>query len=293
MLSRLYHEADELLLRALPELRPSYRRHLAEWAPDRPGHYLVYAFNMGCFLEILLAMPSSPARDRLVQRTFDFVERLLLSGEHDVRDLGFITVYEGMDTWWIARAAPFIGPAGCAELDDWLPDWRRSIVDSVPADPVRAIFDSYGVRKDIFRAMRSEGVALGAVPGVSSLESRTRLDSLDRARRAKGAVVLSCYGTTRPYVVGPATTVACDEAALIQLARDLAEIVNEEPRQYEKARSVCYLIPMGERVPNMRSEEEPDGRYRGKLWIASHFVARDLTAPILQVLAGEQRRLLG
>lgn len=285
-----YGNVDSVLIHELPELAAPYARCVSE--DEHPGQYIVFEDLFAHFIEILLAMPSSPTRDHSLQRAFAFVDRMLLSTDGNVTDLAFIAMYEGRPSWWLARARSFLRPVSEAQLDTFRPDWRDAASMQAQPDPEREIIDLYGTRDVIAEMLKDEGIGIAAVPGISAPRVWTRYPSLEQARLdARGTIFLSCFGTSVPYVVGPAAAVACDEPTLLSLARDLASTNSSEPNQREKARSACYPIALGERVWNMQTVDSRHARYHGVLWIRADFVLRGLEGPIRRVLDGEQRRL--
>ena len=290
-----YQDVDQALINALPELLVAYTRCVEPGEEEHPGQYPVFDL-FADFIEVLLALPTSPTRDELLLRAFAFVELMQQSADRDVRDLANIAIYEGRSSWWFARAHAFIGPESQAFLTMYEPEWCQNRPAQALPDPEREIIDSYGVRDVVFQALRHEGAALTAIPGVSALERWRRLASLEQAQQhPDGAIFLSCWGTSEPYVIAPAADVRCEEATLAQLARDLADIDNQEPDRWEGrlqgGQSYCYAILVGERVADMRVGDMEHGRYRGTLWIAPTLIAKGLEAPIKRVLAGQQRRL--
>jgi hypothetical protein len=290
----MYRNADSMLMQALPELVAPHAR----WLTDYPDHaeevlqYLVFEGIFACFIETLLAMPESPMRDALARRAFAFLDDILESDDANVSDLGYIALLEGRTAWWLARAMPFLWPAACGQLDAFRAGWRdEARVQALP-DAEREIIDLYGVRDAIAEALQPEGISLPAIPGITSPQAWTRYPSLADARQdADGAVFLSCFGTSIPYVICPARSVGSDEPALLDLARDLASVEDREANQRDKARSACFRIVPGERVWNMQTEENRHGRYRGVLWIHPALRARGLAIAIEEMLSGERRRL--
>lgn len=286
-----YQNADRLLLGALPELAVPYGRCIEG---GHEGQYIVFEDLFARFIEVLLALPADRGRDTLLQRAFDFVELMQPSEDRDVRDLANISIFEGRSPWWFGRAREFIGPLSRSFLEQYKPSWRLAQTMQAPPDLERDIIDVYGVRDAVFAALGGKIANLADIPGINSPRSWAKFESLQQARGATdGTIFLSCYGTSDPYVIGPASDVVCDELTLVQLVRDLADIADEEPDQREKSASACYAIPVGERVWRMRVGEEEHGRYRRKLWIAPSFVEQGLEEPIRRVLTGEQPRLHG
>jgi hypothetical protein len=93
----------------------------------------------------------------------------------------------------------------------------------------RDIVDLHGVR-DVVMAEIGTDVGDGDVPSIRAPREWQALPSLETARELEGTVVfVSCYGTSRPYVVAPAQQVLCDVDTLRRLAADLATRDGEEP----------------------------------------------------------------
>jgi hypothetical protein len=125
------------------------------------------------------------------------------------------------------------------------------------------------------------------VPGIGAAREWQALPSLEMARRTEGAVVfISCYGTSRPYVVAPAREVYCDETALRRLAVDLATRDDEEPDQQSKAGVYYFPIRTGERVWQMNDPSAGrHARWEGVLWIAQRVRELGLEPSVRDVLA--------
>jgi hypothetical protein len=290
MLSLTYQHIEQHLLRALPELAVPHARYVDM---DDSGPYIAFSDTLLCYLNILLALPTSPNRDTCLRRAFAFVEDMIQSGDRDVRDLAYITVFEGGDDWWLSRAMAFMGPASRADVAPFAPRWQQILEMHTEPDPEREIIDSYGVRDAAFEALQPHEMPISAIPGISSPRPWTRFASLEQAQaHADGVFMVSCHGTSHPHVVGPAASVACDELVLLHLAEDLADLDDQEPRQRATARSDCYVIPLNERVWRMRVGDNEHGRYDGTVWIAPEFVAVGLAEPIKRVLMGEADSVL-
>lgn len=285
-----YRDADRALVGAMPELAAPVARCIEEY--EEKLQFLIFEDVLACFIEILLAMPASPMRDELLRRAFAFVERMLQCDDSNVANLGFIAVLEGRSAWWLARAMPFLGPVAIANIDAYRPGWRGEMHGQAQPDAEREIIDLYGARDVIAEALEAAGVHLVSIPGITSPRAWTRYASLREARQdADGTVLLSCFGTSRPYVICPARSVTRDESVLLDLARDLASIEDREPNQREKAQSAFFRLISGERVWNMRTDESQHGRYQGTLWIHPELRDRGLTGSIEEVLHGKRRRL--
>ena len=160
-----YDRIEQQLADALPELRPAAEYYWKkEGAPGADcGPYIFFEDMFKSYVEVLLALPTSPGRDALLRRAFSFVEEMLASGDGRVRDLAYIGLYEHRSPRWFARAAAFIGPLAVAELDELRPGWRK--MRGASKDPGRKILDGYGVRHVIADELRAEGVTLSSVPG--------------------------------------------------------------------------------------------------------------------------------
>ena len=108
------------------------------------------------------------------------------------------------------------------------------------------------------------------MPGIGAPRAWQALPSLEVAQKVSGTVtVVSCYGTSRPYVVAPTSEVRCDMATLHRLAADLAARDGEEPDQPSKAGVYFFPIRKGERVWQMNDPKAgPHARWEGARWIA-------------------------
>ena len=114
------------MLEAFPELRPAHERFLADWGQgDPPGEYL-HLNILDKFIELCLLRHSSPQRDALLSRAFDFIERLVASQDPDTQDLGYVGVLEWRAGWWYFRAREFLGSASRTQLDQHDSHWRSS-----------------------------------------------------------------------------------------------------------------------------------------------------------------------
>lgn len=165
-----YANVETALVEALPELQSAYAQYLRmEGLPgEHPGSYIVFEQVFACYIEILLAMPSSPGRDRLLQRAFNFAERMLRSEFSNLRDLAFISLYEGREPWWYARALPFLSSISRAELDASEPTWCETEGLESQLQPKREIYDLYGCRDVVLRELAGECLDIASIPGISS-----------------------------------------------------------------------------------------------------------------------------
>lgn len=289
-----YQEIEQQLATALPELKRAVDVYAKVEGPpgSDPGAYIFFEDMFACYVEVLLAMRDSPGRNRLLARAFGFVDEMLRSDDGDLRNLAAIGLFEGRELWWYGRALPFLGTASQAELNRLDSEWMEAKRLDCGPEPEREIIDLYGVRDLVLHELRDKGYGVIDVPGITAPRSWERFSDLDDARRDDHAVVfLSCFGTSRPYVVCPLREVRCDESVLLQLARDLADIDQREPNQHEKAQVAFFRISLHERVWNMKVRANEHSRFDGKMWIAEQFVQRGLVPDIMGVFSGTSRHL--
>ena len=177
-----FDKIEQQLADALPELKVAADYYWkVEGSPGADcGPYLFFEDMFGCYVEILLAMDSSPTRDRLIQRAFGFVEQMLAArGDHNVRDLAYIGLYEGKGEWWLRRAQSFIGPLGREALNADRPGWQDSSAREPCADGGSDFADSWGVRDVIARELSADGLTLSDIPGKTLLEANA--EQMERA----------------------------------------------------------------------------------------------------------------
>jgi hypothetical protein len=280
----------------LHELRPAAQRY---WEDEgQPGHdpgpYVFVGQVFEPYIEILLAMRESRERDRLLTRAFSLLEAMLSCDDKYVRDLAFIQFLENADPWWLARGKPFLGSAAVAELRRYHPDWRQALDVAAAADNEREIIDLCGVRDIVLMELRSEQVGERDVPGISAPRVWQALPSLETAQKVPGTVAfVSCFGTSRPYVIAPTTDVYCDTATLRRLATDLATCDAEEPDQPSKAAVYFFPIREGERVWQMNGQGSGrHARWEGARWIAPRIKGLGHESSVIDVLAGSRTRLI-
>ncbi len=164
-----YDQVEDRLTEALPEIRPASEKYWArEGRPgDDCGKYIFFADMFALYVEILLLMPSSAGRDRLLHRAFAFVEDMLASDDIEVENLAYVGLLEGNRDWWYVSAMPFLGPRATAELDQYYPEWREGLGGSArpAADDPPHLYDMFGVREVIASELAVEGISLSDVPG--------------------------------------------------------------------------------------------------------------------------------
>ena len=160
---------ERQLTEALPEVRPAaeyYWKVEGEEGKDS-GAYIFFESMFARYVEILLAMPTSASRDRLLRRAFGFVEEMLQSPDLEVQNLAYIGLYEGRPGWWLRRAVKFIGANSQTVLNEYYPEWRE-ITKSEKSVREETI-DLYGVRQVIVRELEIDGVRADEVPGSTDL----------------------------------------------------------------------------------------------------------------------------
>jgi hypothetical protein len=239
-------------------------------------------------------MRESRERDRLLTRAFSLLEAMLMCDDKNVRELAFIQFLENADPWWLARGKPFLGSGAVAELRRYHPDWRQALDNAATADSEREIIDLCGVRDIVLMELGSELVGERDVPGIGAPRAWQALPSLEAAQKVPGTVAfVSCFGTSRPYVIAPTTDVHCDTATLRQLATDLATCDAEEPDQPSKAAVYFFPIREGERIWQM---DDPisgrHARWEGARWIAPRIKGLGHESSVIDVLAGSRTRLI-
>lgn len=142
-----YAHIEEQLVERLPEIRPAADAYwLAEGRPGEDcGAYIFVEDMFAKYIEILLAVPASPKRNRLLSRAFAVLDEMLVDSDQDLNNLAFIGVFEGRSDEWLRESAPFLGPAALTELDTYSPEWRDTIAKANDALTVEAV-DLYGIR---------------------------------------------------------------------------------------------------------------------------------------------------
>ena len=167
----VYARIQKQLTDALPEIRPAAETYWrVEGAPgEDSGAYIFVESLFASFLQILLAMESSPGRDRLLRRAFDFVDEMMTSDDGDVATLAQIGIFHGRAEWWWVRASPFLGVRTKTRLDQTEPDWRlyAPSTEYPTQQEKREINDLFGVRAVIASELAPEGVRPADVPGVT------------------------------------------------------------------------------------------------------------------------------
>lgn len=289
----VYKSIEQELVLTLPELKSAYDEYIRQEGPpgEHAGAYPLFWGVPKPYAAILLTMPKSPGRNRLLKRLFHFVDQMLCAKDRDVRDLAFLEMYDIGSFWWYPRAAPFLGPVAIAELDLYRPEWRTYIApQTIPDEDLN---DIYGVRYSIANELAHEGITMSDIPGITSVESLENFRSLQTAKQnPDGVVFLSGYGTTYPYVISPAADVFCNEAILTRLVRDLATITHpKNPYEPEHTSVLFVRLPLGEKVWNLTTQGEKHARYPGKICIAEQLVALDLEQKIKTILNGKLNSL--
>lgn len=126
-----YETLHEDLEEAFPELKPCIEILKSEWAPDLPGQYIFYEDLFGRFIVRLLVADPSHNRNVALDRAFRHIDELLLDGEVEIGNLGFVAMLEGHPGWWYARAKSFLSDKAEAALYAWWPDWSKHIDPTV------------------------------------------------------------------------------------------------------------------------------------------------------------------
>ncbi|WP_027483125.1 hypothetical protein [Deinococcus pimensis] len=155
----------EHLVHALPELA----RPVALLCEDEvfstngvPSQYSGTSHVLQVYLDLLLALPSSPLRDSALSRAFAFVEAALASGDEDLVGLMDIQLIEGQAAWWFQRAKPFLGPRfEAAVRRSAEPGWVEATAPNAPDFPPRVrLHDLYDVRSAVAALLAEDGVDL-------------------------------------------------------------------------------------------------------------------------------------
>ena len=247
-----YSRIETQIIEAFPKLRPAAEEYwMGEgWPGDDPGPHVFFSEVVSTYFEILLAMPPGSGRNRLLGQGFEIIDQMLM-GDTSVSEMVWIELMEGRARWWLARVQPFLGRKVQDALDEYRPGWRTEAMDGSSERPDE-IIDLCGAGDIVLEQLRSEGIGPREVPGVRVPRAGRSLSSLESARRDdNGVAFLSCFGTTDPYVLAPASEVACEHATLIELANDLAQLNLVSPGESEPSEVGYYRIFIGERVWRM------------------------------------------
>jgi hypothetical protein len=167
-----YQQIESQIADLLRVIRPAAECYWEREGPpgEDSGPYIFFPSVVGVYVDILLEMHESPARDALLQDAFELVDFMLRSDDLEVGNLAFIAILESQPLWWYARALPFIGPEAQRQLDKYIPDWRSGSPRRRFSEPSPELIDLYGVRPLIARALAHEGIELEHVPGTTHLD---------------------------------------------------------------------------------------------------------------------------
>jgi hypothetical protein len=126
------------------------------------------------YVEVLLALESSPRRDNLLTRAFWFVEEMLASRDLEVANLAYVGLLEWRARWWYVRAGAFIGPRAEAGLDRFYPDWRLHTSSGVlPNEGEKSgINDLYDVRSVIRSEVALNEAMADDIPGITRFQRK-------------------------------------------------------------------------------------------------------------------------
>lgn len=269
-----YRTVHEQLIEALPELLRPYQRLFDDWddfGGEPPGQYHVFADLLGTMLEVLLSLPGGTSgRDELLGRALRFAEQMLGSESGEVHGLAMDAVAETLNNH----------PAGLETAErlggPQLKRWFGAAGRRVPGAPDDEIIDLWGVRAEVEPLLPT--IELPQVPGISHPAKYLALPTLAEAQGVEdAAVLLSAYGTTRPYVIARANAVHVSEERLREVAEAIAvRFVGDDQR----GRPDVHLrrIPRDERVWNMNTGNDHHTRLGDEPWIA------DGLSPIRPVL---------
>ncbi len=163
-----YDKIEDQLVQLVPEIAPAAKTYWRkEGMPgEDAGPYIFFEDMFATFVEVLLRLPPSKPRDRLLLRAFRAVEDMLMAADQNLVDLAYIGMFEGRDMWWLKRSEPFLGAAATAELERQRPGWQKQVRTAVKS-PSQEIVDIYGVRNVIAQELRSE---LADIPGRTILD---------------------------------------------------------------------------------------------------------------------------
>ena len=149
-----------LIIDYLPMLKRAVETFEREWADDGEMRYLLAPDLFGVFMEVLLHVEPSPARDELISKGFQLLNEMTAFDEAVSHDLvSSVAAYEPF------RAAAAVW--GNKAVREW--GWYDG---SPPLDPYRSnvwldpddIYDEFGVRAAIAEYL---GISVDDLPGES------------------------------------------------------------------------------------------------------------------------------
>ena len=158
-----FSRIEEQIVRQLPEILPAANNY---WKQEgRPGDdcgaYIFFEGMFATYVIILLHLPPSKERNRLLIRVYELLDLMLTSNDNNVHDLGYIGLLEGREAWFLRQSEPFLGIAAQKELDTWRSGWRTEILNS-NLSPADEIIDLYDVRSIIAKELTCD---LSIIPG--------------------------------------------------------------------------------------------------------------------------------
>lgn len=108
MTEMAFANMSDLLVDAIPEIRPEYEKELDRWGDEKPGQYIIYE---DIFKPYLIALLEKGNSEEILKRIFAQLEKMALSNDKDVRDLLHIGILETLcydeDLW--VRSEWFMG----------------------------------------------------------------------------------------------------------------------------------------------------------------------------------------
>jgi hypothetical protein len=302
-----YSRIETQTIKAFPDLRSAAEEYWMYEGPpgDDSGPYIFFSDVVARYLEILLAMPGSVGRNRLLDQSFEIIDQML-KGDAFVAEMVWISIFEGQARWWLGEVRQFLGPRAHEMLDEHEPGWQISAMDR-SSEGRDEIIDLYGAGDVVLDQLRNEGIGPQDVPGIRVPRAGRSMSSLDKSRRDEnGVVFLSCFGTSHPYVVAAASEVACEQDALMDLATDLAKLNLLSSGEREPSEVGYYKIFVGERVwrmfgPDYAAASRPGmlyqdpalvehERWTGHTWLCPFFPLA-VQSRIRSVLSGQSMRL--
>jgi hypothetical protein len=284
-----YETVDSNLIKAFPELKKPHKKLMDDWDHEERPQYIIFESMFRAFIEIILNIEkASEEKEKLIKRSFDFVEEMFLFGEDAVKDLAWIAMFEGKPPWYFALSRDYWSPQTFFVVSKNEDRLEKFLLSKNKTGLDHEFIDLYGVREVILAKLKNDKINRIDIPGISYPAISTPLESLEAAKKHKdGVFFLACFGTSRPYVVGPADQVFCQEKDMKRLLLDLVQYDREEPQQEKKIEIAYFRIPHAERIWNMSKGKERHGRYLGKLWIKEKFIQKGFEKKINDVIAGK------
>lgn len=169
MIHLKYKNVNREFILNFPEFIGSYNYFFVDnEVTEEEYQYVLYEGLIAHVVDILLKMKKNQKRDLLLERLFTYMEKMMTATDDDVVNLAYIAFFEYRDRTWFSKASSYMSSNLRAILSAEFSAWQQNNSDESENEFKYIFSDLYGIRSDIFKIFKEDGLSMNDIPEITS-----------------------------------------------------------------------------------------------------------------------------